>query len=365
MTSKAAGPLAGVRIVELQAIGPVPYCGMLLADMGAEILLVEPPQAREAKMPVPVDKDPLWRGRSRLALDLKDPAAIERLLSILEKADILLEGFRPGVMERLGLGPDVCLKCNPKLVYGRMTGWGQTGPLSKTAGHDPNYTALVGVIHSLGHADRPPTPPLNLVGDFAGGSLFLAMGALAALTHARASGAGQVVDAAIVDGAASLMTMVYSMRANGLWSDERGTNMMDGSCPFGCAYETADGRYMMTCCIEPPFYAEMLKGLGLDPAGLPKQYDLTRWPELRERFAAAFQTRTRDEWTKVFERTDACVTPVLNMGEAMQHPQNVARQVFVDGLPAAAPRFSATPTEHAPKAPAAPDLLRGWGIDLA
>jgi alpha-methylacyl-CoA racemase len=365
MTSNAAGPLAGVRIVELQAIGPVPYCGMLLADMGAGILLVEPPQARDAKMPVPVDKDPLWRGRSRLALDLKVSADIERLLSILEKADILLEGFRPGVMERLGLGPDVCLKRNPKLVYGRMTGWGQTGPLSKTAGHDPNYTSLVGVIHSLGYPDRPPTPPLNLVGDFAGGSLFLAMGVLAALTHARAGGAGQVVDAAIVDGAASLMTMVYSMRANGLWSDERGANMMDGSCPFGCAYETADGRYMMTCCIEPPFYAEMLKGLGLDPASLPKQYDRSRWPELHERFAAVFRTRTRDAWAKVFEHTDACVTPVLDMGEAMQHPQNAVRGVFVDGLPAAAPRFNSTPTAHAPKAPPAADLLRAWGADFA
>jgi alpha-methylacyl-CoA racemase len=363
MTSQPTGPLAGVRIVELQAIGPVPYCGMLLADMGAEVLLVEPQQAREAKMPVPVDRDPLWRGRSRLALDLKSPDDIERLLSILEKVDILLEGFRPGVMERLGLGPDICLKRNPKLVYGRMTGWGQTGPLSKTAGHDPNYSSLVGVIHSLGYPDRPPTPPLNLVGDFAGGSLFLAMGVLAALTYARAGGQGQVVDAAIVDGAASLMTMVYSMRANGLWSDERGTNIMDGSCPFGCAYETADGRYMMTCCIEPPFYAEMLKGLGLDPADLPKQYDRARWSELHKRFADVFRTRTRDDWAKVFEHTDACVTPVLDMGEAMQHPQNVVRRVFIDGLPAAAPRFNSTPTSHAAKASPSGDLLRRWGVD--
>jgi alpha-methylacyl-CoA racemase len=362
MTSNAAGPLAGVRIVELQAIGPVPYCGMLLADMGADILLIEPTQARDAKMPVPVDKDPLWRGRSRLALDLKSAAGIERLISILEKADILLEGFRPGVMERLGLGPDICLKRNPRLVYGRMTGWGQTGPLSKTAGHDPNYSSLVGVIHSLGYPDRPPTPPLNLVGDFAGGSLFLAMGVLAGLTNVRAGGQGQIVDAAIVDGAASLMTMVYSMRANGLWSDERGTNIMDGSCPFGCAYETSDGRYMMTCCIEPPFYAEMLKGLGLDPASLPKQYDSTSWPELHGRFAAVFRTRTREAWTKVFEHTDACVTPVLDLGEAMQHPQNVERGVFIDGLPAAAPRFSSTPTSHATKASPSGDLLRRWGV---
>jgi alpha-methylacyl-CoA racemase len=358
-----SGPLAGVRIVEIAAIGPVPYAGMLLADMGAEILLVQPPVPREAKMPVEEGKDPLFRGRSRLSLDLKAEADRDRLLAILAKADILLEGFRPGVMERLGLSPEVCLAANPKLIYGRLTGWGREGPMAMTAGHDPNYTALVGVLHSIGYPDRPPTPPLNLVGDFAGGSLFLVTGVLAALANVRAGGPGQVVDAAMVDGAASLMTMVYSMRATGQWSDQRGVNLMDGSCPFGCAYETADGRYVQTCCLEPKFYAAMLEGLGLDPASLPDRFDTANWPALHERFAAVFRTRTRDDWAAQFEPTDACVTPILDLGEAMAHPQNVARGVFHDGLPAAAPRFSATPTGHAPARGAdAHDLLSRWGL---
>jgi len=362
------GPLTGLKIIEFAAIGPVPYCGMLLADMGADVILVDSPRPRDTRMPVDPARDPLWRGRSRLLLDMKDDKDRERLLVIVETADILIEGYRPGVMERLGVGPDVCLKRNPQLVYGRATGWGQSGPLSQTAGHDPNYVALMGVLHSIGYPDRPPTPPLNLVGDFAGGSLFLAMGVLAALTCVRAGGKGQVVDAAIVDGAASLMTMAYAMRANGQWSDRRGTNLLDGSCPFGSAYETADGRYVMACCLEPPFYAQMLRGLDLDPATLPAQDDRSRWPELRARIGAVFRTRTRDEWAALFERTDACVTPVLDMGEAIAHPQNKERGVFVgaDHLPTAAPRFSATPTQHAPAIGVAPlGLLEQWGIGPA
>lgn len=356
-----AGPLSGLRVVELAAIGPVPFCGMLLANMGAEILLIEPPARREAQMPVEASKDPLFRGRSRLRLDLKSDADRARLLDILADADVFLEGFRPGVVERLGLGPEVCLKANPKLIYGRMTGWGQTGPLSQTAGHDPNYIAIVGVLHSIGYPDRPPTTPLNLVGDFAGGSLFLALGVLAALANVRAGGAGQVVDASIVDGTASLMTMVYSMRGQGMWSDTRGTNIMDGSCPYGSAYETKDGRYVQTCCLEPPFYRAMLEGLGLSEADLPNRFDQANWPALKVRFAEVFKTRTRDEWAALFEHTDACVTPILDLGEAMKHPQNVARGVFEDGLPAPAPRFGGTPTHHAPMAGrSAEELIAEW-----
>ncbi len=354
-------------MVEFAAIGPAPYCGMLLADMGAEIVLIESPRPRETRMPVHPERDPLWRGRTRLRLDMKAERDRQQLLAIVDRADVLLEGYRPGVMERLDIGPDVCLKRNPRLVYGRVTGWGRSGPLSHTAGHDPNYVSLVGVAHSIGYADRAPPPPLNLIGDFAGGALFLAMGVLAALNHVRSGGTGQVVDAAIVDGAASLMTMVYAMRADGQWSDRRGTNLLDGGCPYGSAYETSDGRYVMVCCLEPPFYAAMLLGLGLDPASLPAQNDRTRWPELRARFEAVFRSRTRDEWVAVFEGTDACVTPVLDMGEAIAHPHNRARGVFVgeQHLPAAAPRFIGTPTRHAPATGADPDqLLRQWGIEL-
>jgi alpha-methylacyl-CoA racemase len=359
------GPLRGVRIVELAGIGPVPFAGMLLADMGAEILLIEPPTAREAQMPLPPDRDPLFRGRARLTLDLKNAADRERLLSIIANADILLEGYRPGVMERLGLGPDDCFKRAPRLVYGRMTGWGQTGPLAQAAGHDPNYIALVGVLYSIGYPDRPPTPPLNVVGDFAGGSLYLIMGVLAALMHARATGEGQVVDAAMIDGAASLMTMVYSMYSAGAWSAERGTNIMDGSCPFGSCYTTADGGFMVTCALEPTFFRELVTRLGIDPATLPPQWDRARWPEMRARFAEAFAKRTRDEWAAIFADSDACATPVLSIAEAPHHPHNVARNVFIgdNKLPAPAPRFSKTPSAHAPARQDAKELLKAWGVE--
>jgi alpha-methylacyl-CoA racemase len=359
------GPLHGLRVVELAAIGPVPFCGMLLADMGAEIVLVQPPAAREARMPLPEREDPLWRGRTRTTLDLKSAEGRAALLDLAAHADVLLEGFRSGVMERLGLDPQACLAANPALVVGRMTGWGQDGPLARSAGHDPNYLAITGALHAIGFADRPPVQPLNLVGDFGGGSLYLAMGVLAAVLHARATGRGQVVDAAMVDGAASLMTMVYGLRGHGMWSDRRGANLMDGGAPFSRTYETADGKAVAVCALEPAFYANLLRGLGLDTEVLPAQLDQASWPELGARFAAIFRTRTRDAWAALFEGTDACVTPVLDLSEAPHHPQNVARGVFVGDerpLPRAAPRFSATPTRHAPVDGAdLADLLSRWG----
>lgn len=365
MAEQSSGPLQGVRIVELAAVGPVPFAGMLLADMGAEILLVEPPAAREAKMPMTPARDPLFRGRTRMMLDLKNPDDRNRLLDIVAGADVLLEGYRPGVMERLGLGPEHCHQRAPRLVYGRMTGWGQSGPLAQTAGHDPTYIAITGALHTMGYPDRPPLPPLNIVGDFAGGSLYLIMGVLAAVLHARSTGQGQVVDAAIVDGTASLMTMVYAMHGAGMWSAQRGSNLMDGSCPYGTSYETSDGGYMAVCALEPAFYSEFVQRLGVDPSTLPKQGDRARWPQLRERFADIFATRTRAEWTAIFEGTNACVAPVLSITEAPRHPQNLARDVFIGDvpLPAPAPRFDRTPTAHAKHEPqTAAALLQRWGV---
>jgi alpha-methylacyl-CoA racemase len=357
------GPLAGVRIVELAGIGPGPFAAMLLADLGAEILLIEPPRAREAQMPLPPDRDPLFRGRVHLVLDLKQAADRDRLLALLGSVDMLIEGFRPGVMERLGLGPDVCLVRAPRLVYGRITGWGQDGPLASTAGHDPNYIAITGALHAMGYPDRPPLPPLNVVGDFAGGSLYLVMGLLAACIHARQTGRGQVVDASIVDGTLSLLTMAYAMRGAGQWSDQRGQNLLDGSCPFGTCYETADGHYMAVCPLEPTFYAEFLRRLGLAAEGLPGQWERARWPELRARFAAIFCTRSRADWIAVFEGSDACVAPVLSIAEAPAHAHHRARASFTGDppLPAAAPRFSATPTAAALRpAETADALLQRW-----
>lgn len=362
---RTRGPLQGTRIVELAAVGPVPFAGMLLADMGAEILFIEPPNAREAQMPMAAARDPLFRGRAHLTLDLKKPKDSSRLLDIVASAEVLLEGYRPGVMERLGLGPADCHQRAPRLVYGRMTGWGQTGPLAQTAGHDPTYVAITGALHAMGYPDRPPLPALNIVGDFAGGSLYLIVGVLAALLHARATGQGQVVDAAIVDGAASLMTMVYAMHGAGLWSAQRGTNLMDGSCPYGTTYTTSDGGYMAVCALEPKFYAEFVQKLGLDLSELPKQSDPSRWPQLRERFAAVFATHTRAHWTAVFEGTDACVAPVLSVAEAPSHPQNLARNVFTGEvpLPAPAPRFDRTPSALADHEPCTADvLLKRWGL---
>jgi alpha-methylacyl-CoA racemase len=354
------GPLAGLRVVEMRGMGPGPFCGMLLADMGAEIVCVSPPGAP------PLDpRDPLMRGRTTLSLDLKSPEGRDRLLAIVAKADVVIEGFRPGVMERLGLGPDACLALNPRLVYGRMTGWGQDGPLAQAPGHDPNYIALTGALSTIGYPDRPPVQPLALVGDFGGGALYLATGILAALLSARETGKGQVVDAAIVDGAASLMSAFYGLNGVGHWSKTRRDNVYDGAAPFGTVYETADGGYVAVVPLEPKFYAAFLQALGLDPAELPDRNDKANWPALRERFAAVFRTRTRDEWAKL-EAGDGCITPVLDMDEAPRHPHNLARGVFVETangpLPGPAPRFSATPSKLAGDGARADQLLKAWGL---
>jgi len=360
-TTTRIGPLRGVRVIELAAIGPVPFCAMLLADMGAEILRIDPPGHEKTALP---QEEAMMRGRSRLTLDLKQPGHQALFRSLLPHTDLLLEGMRPGVLERLGAGPEGCLKINPALIIGRMTGWGQDGPLAQVPGHDPNYLAVSGALHAMGYPDRPPLPPLNLVGDHGGGALYLAMGLLAALLHARATGEGQVVDAAMLDGISSLLTPIHAMRKLGQWSDVRGTNMMDGSCPFGTSYETADGRYVMVAAVEPKFYAALLAGLGLDPADLPPQYERSSWPKLRERFAAVFRTRSREEWAERLEGSDACVSPVLDLGEARVHPQARHRGTFAEpgDLPAAAPRFSRTGTRHAPRdCGAASDCLQRWG----
>ncbi|MGB6449629.1 MAG: CaiB/BaiF CoA-transferase family protein [Steroidobacteraceae bacterium] len=362
---RVSGPLQGVRIVELAAVGPAPFCAMLLADMGADILRVAPPLHGPPVFPVPPEKDPTWRGRSWLTLDLKEAGQRARFLEILPHADVLIEGFRAGVLERLGVGPEVCLAASPRLVIGRMTGWGQSGPLAHAPGHDPNYLALTGALHAIGGARQPPCPPLNLVADMGGGALYLAMGILAALLHVRAGGPGQIVDAAMVDGAASLMGMIYMLRNHGLWTDERGSNFLDGGCPYGTTYETADGKYVVVCALEPPFYRAFIRALGLDESGLPPRDDRASWPRLRETFAALFRTKTRDEWARLLEGTDACVTPVLSMSEAPHHRHTVARGVFVGEkpTPAAAPRFSATPTAHAPATgPGVIELLEAWGM---
>src|SRR6266545_7128769 len=342
------GPLDGVRVVEIAGIGPGPFCAMLLADMGAEVVRVDRPAAGD---------DPGWprlmaRGRRSVVVDLKHERAAEVVLRLAERADALLEGFRPGVAERLGIGPDACLVRNPRLVYGRMTGWGQSGPLRQAAGHDIDYIALAGALHPIGERGGPPVPPLNLLGDFGGGGLLLAFGIACGLIEARRSGQGQVVDAAIVDGAALLTTAVHELAALGQWEERRGTNLLDGGAPFYRTYETADGEHMAVGALEPRFYGDLLDRLGLRAEDLPPQGDRQRWPELCERLAAVFSTRTRSEWTERFEGSDACVAPVLRPSEAAIHPHNRARGAFVpvDGSPqpAPAPRFSRT----APGAPA-------------
>ena len=349
------GPLAGVRVLELRGIGPVPFAAMLLADLGAEILQLAPPGT-------PADDGPTGRGRSCITLDLKQPAQRDTLLALLPNVDLLIEGFRPGAMERLGLGPAECLARQPRLVYGRMTGWGQEGPLAPLPCHDPNVLAITGVLHSLGDPATPPRPPLNLVADLGGGALYLVMGVLAALLHARSSGVGQVVDAAMVDGVASLMSGVHELRAQGQWHDQRGVNFLDGSCPFGSSYACADGRYMLVCAVEPPFYARLLEGLGLAGEDLPAQYDRRGWPRLHQRFTQVFATRPRDDWAARLEPLGACASPVLDLAEAPGHPQLAARRVYdAAGQPAAAPRFSATPIAHAPARLDSPaELLARW-----
>ncbi|WP_326620110.1 CoA transferase [Streptomyces anulatus] len=338
------GPLTGVRVVELAGIGPGPFAAMLLADLGADVVRVDRPGG--AGLGIDPASDLTNRNKRSVLLDLKSDEGPARVLDLVERADILIEGYRPGVAERLGVGPEACLARNPKLVYGRMTGWGQHGPLAERAGHDIAYLALTGTLSMIGKPDEPPVVPANLVGDYAGGSLYLVVGVLAALQHARAHGEGQVVDAAIVDGAAHLATMIHGMLAAGSWQDRRGTNLLDGGCPFYGTYATSDGGHMAVGPLEGQFYAEFIGLLGIADA-FPDRWDLARWDELRAAVTERFLTRTRAEWTEVFDGTDACVAPVLSLTEAPHHPHLAARSTFVEhsGLtqPAPAPRFSATP----------------------
>ncbi|NKZ06071.1 CaiB/BaiF CoA transferase family protein [Actinomadura latina] len=342
------GPLSGVRVIELAGIGPGPFAAMLLADLGADVIRVDRASAvRDGETTGGTDFTN--RGKRSIAIDLKSERGREVVLRLAAKSDVLLEGFRPGVTERLGIGPDDCLARNPRLVYGRMTGWGQEGPLSHTAGHDVGYIAVTGALHAIGRADGPPQVPMNLLGDFAGGSMYLIVGVLSALLEAKTSGRGQVVDAAIVDGTAHLSTFIHAFMAGGLWEDRRGVNMLDTGAPWYDVYETSDGKHMAVGAIESQFYAEFLRLAGLDGEDLPHQHDRAGWPALRERFAAVFRTKTRDEWTEIFVPSDACVAPVLSMTEAAEHPFNTSRDVFPDlaghRQPAPAPRFSRTGTE--------------------
>src|SRR5215469_5210062 len=340
------GPLAGTKVIEFAGIGPCPMAAMMLAEMGATVLRIDRVVDSGLGIPLSTKYETLKRGRSIIQLDLKRPEALALTLRLIEQADALIEGFRPKVMERLGLGPEVCLTRNPRLVFGRVTGWGQDGPLSHAAGHDLNYIALTGALHAIGRAGGPPTPPLNLVGDFGGGALYLVVGVLAAIIEARQSGKGQVVDAAMVDGASSLMTSIYGGRASGRLSGPRGTNITDSGAYFYEVYECADGKYVSVAAIEAKFHAELLRLLEIDPSTMPPQMDRSRWPEAKAVLAERFLTRTRDEWCSRLEGSDACFAPVLSMDEAPHHPHNVARGVFVDldGVtqPGPAPRFSRT-----------------------
>ncbi len=366
------GPLAGLRVVELAGIGPAPFAAMLLADLGADVVRVERPG--RSSWPGEPHTDLLQRGKRSIVVDLKQADGVEVVRRLADRADVLLEGYRPGVAERLGLGPEDLSRNNPKLVYGRMTGWGQEGPLADRAGHDIAYLALTGALHAIGRADGPPQVPLNLVGDFGGGSLYLLLGVLSAVWEAGRSGRGQVVDAAIVDGAASLMAMPFAFLGAGLWQDRRGSNLLDTGAPFYDVYETSDGGWMAVGPLEPQFYAAFVQLLGLaDDPSLPGQFAMTEWPELRRRFAETFRTRTRDEWTEIFTPSDACVAPVLSMAEAPAHPHLAARGTYVrrDGRtePAPAPRFDRTPAVlgDGPPVPGAHSrvLLEELGLDSA
>lgn len=349
MREKASGPLAGVLVVEFAGIGPAPFAAMLLADLGADVVRIDriPDAPPDSAGIGSLTDGILGRGRRSVALDLKHPDGLGVALNLVACADAVIEGFRPGVMERLGMGPDDCLARNPRLVYGRLTGWGQDGPYAQSAGHDLNYIALAGALAPIGRRGEAPVPPLNLVGDFAGGGLLMAFGIAAALVEAGRSGQGQVVDAAMVDGSAYLMTMMYELLGRGRWVEERGANPNDGGAHFYDVYETADGEHVSIAAMEPQFYAELLERIGLADAGLPPQWDRARWPELRARFAQVFRTRTRAEWCALLEGTNACFAPVLRMSEAVKHPHNVHRGTFttVDGVvsPAPAPRFGRTP----------------------
>ncbi len=360
------GPLQGIKIIELSGIGPGPFSGMLLADMGAEVISVErASDATGTRLP-----DCSRRGKRSIALNLKSAAGVETLLKLVEQADALFEGFRPGVAEKLGIGPDKCLARNVKLVYGRMTGWGQFGPLAHAAGHDINYIALTGALHGIGAADDKPVPPLNLVGDFGGGGMFLVMGMLAALLEVQRSGKGQVIDAAMTDGSAVLMSMFNYLHAVGMWSPQRGVNMLDGGAHFYNTYETADGKYVSIGSIEPQFYAMLIEKAQLEPDIFAAQNDPAKWPELKDKLTAVFKTKTQTQWCELMEGTDVCFAPVLNFLEAQQHPHNVARETYVDvdsmTQPAPAPRFSRTASEIQFGSRAAGEdteaVLQDWGF---
>ena len=359
------GPLAGIRVLELAGIGPGPFCAMLLADAGASVLRID----RPGPAPERPERDLLNRGRRSAVLDLKHPRAIDALLQLVERADVLIEGYRPGVTERLGVGPDACLDRNPRLVYARMTGWGQDGPLASTVGHDIGYIARTGALHALGRAGGPPQFPANLLGDFGGGGMLMAYGICAALVERSISGRGQVVDAAIVDGVANLLAMPWMFLAQDTWRDERGVNRLDGGVPWYDVYQTKDGQWMAVGALEPRFYAALTEGLGLqDP---PDRDDPANWPKLRALFTTRFAERTRDQWTSTFEGSEACVEPVLSLREAARDPHLTARQTYVerDGItqPAPAPRFSRTPSELSDPAPApgahTAEALGQWGLD--
>lgn len=341
-----AGPLYGLKVIEMAGLGPAPFCAMMLADMGADVVRIERPGTASVTGATGAH-DVLSRNRRILKLNLKEGAALESVLALTEQADILIEGFRPGVMERLGLGPEICLARRPSLVYGRMTGWGQAGPLAHAAGHDINYIALSGALHAIGRPGQAPVVPLNYIGDFGGGAMMLAFGLLCALHHARLTGQGQVVDAAMTDGSALLSAMMYGMHAAGLWSNRRGENMLDGGAHFYGTYACADGKYVSVGAIEPQFYALLLEKAGIADAAFADQNAPGHWPQLRERLARVFLTRSRAEWCALLEGSDACFAPVLDWDEAPLHPHNQARQTFVtvDGVlqPAPAPRFSHTP----------------------
>jgi alpha-methylacyl-CoA racemase len=365
------GPLAGLRIVELAGIGAGPHCAMMLADMGADVVRVDRPAASGLGVPIEPRFDLLLRGRRSLAIDLKSEAGRDTVLRMIDRADAVIESFRPGVVERMGLGPDICLSRNPKLVYGRLTGWGQNGPYAQMAGHDINYIALSGVLHAIGSRHGPPVPPLNLIGDFGGGAVYCAFGIVSALLHAQRTGQGQIVDAAMVDGAAALLTMVVGFQRGGIWSSNRGDNIVDGGAPYYAAYETSDGRFVSVGAMEEKFYDLLLSKLGLeDDENMRPHTDRSRWDYQRERFAACFKTRSRDEWCTLLEGTDTCFAPVLTMEEASNHPHLKARQTYIDlngvNQPAPNPRFSASrPEQSLPPAALGQhscEVLADWGI---
>jgi alpha-methylacyl-CoA racemase len=366
------GPLAGVKVVEVAGLGPAPFCAMVLADLGADVVVVDRRDRAVGADPESVKHNVYGRGRRSVAVDLKSDAGAEVVRRLTDQADVFIEGFRPGVAERLGIGPDELCARNPRLVYGRMTGWGQDGPLAQKAGHDIDYIALAGPLAHIGRAGQPPTPPLNLVGDFGGGGMVLALGVCAALVERATSGQGQVIDAAMVDGAALLLAPVFPAHAMGFWHEERGTNWLDSGAPYYDTYECADGSYLAVGALEPQFYAQLLVGLGLDDdPDLPGQDDEAAWPAMKERFAALFRSKLRDEWLAVFDEFDACVAPVLTMGEAPDHPHNRARGTYVevDGVvqPGPAPRFDRTPGGlERPPAPAGhhtDEVLAEHGFD--